>query len=190
VTNAETTSPITRLGRPVQIAYAVPDAVEAAHRWAGEFGAGPFFVRRHIPIASVLHRGVPATFDHTSAYGQWGDVMVELVEDHTAGPSVVRDLFPDGGSGLHHLAFFVPDLMAATSALNERGWPTAMEAVTANGVRFHFVDASSRLGHMLELYERSEALATFYERVALAAQEWDGTDPVRIDIAPGAPPSR
>jgi len=181
-------APIAGLGRPVQVAYAVPDAVEAAHRWAAEFGAGPFFVRRHIPIASVQYRGVAATFDHTSAYGQWGEVMVELVEDHTEGPSVVRDLFPDGGSGLHHLAFFVPDVLAATVSLNERGWPTAMEAVTASGVRFHFIDSSPVLGHMLELYERSEALANFYERVAFAARGWDGSDPVRIDVAPGAAP--
>jgi catechol 2,3-dioxygenase-like lactoylglutathione lyase family enzyme len=190
VTAAQAHALFDGLGRPVQIAYAVPDAVAAAHRWAAEFGAGPFFVRRHIPIASVVHRGEVATFDHTSAYGQWGDVMVELVEDHTEGPSVVNDLFPFGAWGLHHLAFFVPDVLAATASLNRRGWPTAMEAVTASGVRFHFIDSSATLGHMLELYERSEPLATFYERVAFAAEGWDGTDPVRIDVAPSAPPSR
>jgi catechol 2,3-dioxygenase-like lactoylglutathione lyase family enzyme len=190
VTSSPLRGPVAGLGRPVQIAYAVPDAVEAAHRWAADFGAGPFFVRRHIPIASVTYRGEQSAFDHTSAYGQWGDVMVELVEDHTKGPSVVHDLFPAGGSGLHHLAFFVPDVTAATALLNERGWPTAMEAVTASGVRFHFVDSSATLGHMIELYERSDALATFYERVAFAAHAWDGADPVRIDVAPAGSPSR
>jgi catechol 2,3-dioxygenase-like lactoylglutathione lyase family enzyme len=182
-------SAVPGLGRPVQIAYAVPDAIEHARRWAAEFGAGPFYVRRHIPLASVTHRGRPATFDHTSAYGQWGDVMVELVQDHTVGPSVVRDLYPDGASGLHHLAFFVPDVEATTHRLNELGHATAMEAVTANGVRFHFLDASATHGHMLELYERSDALATFYDRIAQAADGWDGTDPVRVDVSPGAPAS-
>ena len=41
-------------------------------------------------------------FDHSSAYGQWGDVMVELVEEHT--PPLVAP-----GSGVHHLAFIVDD---------------------------------------------------------------------------------
>jgi len=182
-----TPPPMAGLGRPVQIAYAVPDAVEHARRWAADFGAGPFFVRRHIPIESVLYRGRPATFDHTSAYGQWGDVMVELVEDHTVGPSVVRDLFPDGGTGLHHLAFFVPDVLATTRELNDRGHATAMEAVTSNGVRFHFLDGSPTFGHMLELYEPSAGLAGFYEHIARSADGWDGSDPVRGDVEARGP---
>ena len=68
-------------------------------RQAREFGAGPFFLRRHIPLASVTYRGTPATFDHTSAYGQWGAVMVELVQDHGIGPSVVRERFAPDESG-------------------------------------------------------------------------------------------
>jgi hypothetical protein len=167
------------LGRPVQIAYAVPDAVTAAQRWAAEFGAGPFFVRPHIPVPSVVHRGLPATFDHTAAYGQWGDVMVELVQDHTDGPSVVRDMFPDGGGGLHHLAFFVPNIDVATEQLNACGYATAMTAATASGIRFHFLDATATHGHMLELYERSAGLSAFYAQVAAAAVGWDGSDPVR-----------
>ena len=70
-----------KLGPPKQIAYAVPDAFEAAKRWAKDFGAGPFFISEHIPVTDVSYRGSPSSFDHTSAYGQWGDIMVELVQD-------------------------------------------------------------------------------------------------------------
>lgn len=170
---------IAGLGRPVQIAYAVPHAVAAARRWAAALGAGPFFVRPHIPIASVAYRGQPGTFDHTAAYGQWGDVMVELVQDHTVGPSVVRDMYPDGGGGLHHVAFFVPDIDDATARLNALGHDTAMTATTASGIRFNFLDATRTHGHMFELYERSATLAAFYAHVAAAAKGWDGADPVR-----------
>ena len=79
------------LGAPVQIAYAVPDARVAAQEWIERFGAGPFFVRPHIPVVDVVYRGQPSTFDHTSAYGQWGSLMVELVQDHGTAPSVVRE---------------------------------------------------------------------------------------------------
>jgi catechol 2,3-dioxygenase-like lactoylglutathione lyase family enzyme len=174
------TTPVAGLGRPVQIAYAVPDAVAHARRWAAELGAGPFFVRPHIEVLDVFHRGAPATFDHTAAYGQWGDVMVELVEDHTDGPSVVRDMYPSGAMGVHHLAFFVPDIAAATAGLNALGHATAMTARTRSGIRFHFIDTSARLGHMVELYERSTPLSAFYAQVADAAKDWDGSDPVRI----------
>ena len=68
------------LGKPVQLAYAVPDAKEAANIWSAQFGAGPFYLSEHIPVTDVLYRGKAATFDHTSAYGQWGDVMVRAAQ--------------------------------------------------------------------------------------------------------------
>ena len=99
-----------KLGPPKQIAYAVPDAFEAAKRWAKDFGAGPFFISEHIPVTDVSYRGSPSSFDHTSAYGQWGDIMVELVQDHGTGPSVVSALYNVDESGLQTLAFFVEDI--------------------------------------------------------------------------------
>ena len=167
------------LGPPVQLAYVVPDAVAAARRWVDQFGAGPFIVRPHVELVDVVHRGRAATFDHTSAYGQWGSVMVELLQDHTDGPSVVRDVFAEGRFGLHHLAFFVDDLHDAQRALQARGHAVAMTARTAGGVEFCFVDTLAAYGHLLELYPRSERLAAFYAKVAAAARNWDGRDPIR-----------
>ena len=174
-------SPVGRplLGPPVQIAYAVPDVRAAARTWADLWGAGPFFVREHIPVADVVYRGQPGVFDHSSAYGQWGDVMVELVQDHGTGPSAVRDVYTREESGLHHLAYFVDDLDATAARLADVGYPLAMSATSRGGVRFHFVDARSTHGHMLELYEPSVHLRAFYAAVAAAAAGWDGSDPLR-----------
>ena len=168
------------LGSPVQIAYAVRDVDTAAASWAATRGAGPFFVRRHIQVHDVRYRGLPSSFDHTSAYGQWGALMVELVQDHTPGPSPVADVVGAGGVGLHHVAFFVEDLGAASEALVEMGWPEALYARTASGQAFVFHDSVAELGHMIEIYEGSEGLRTFYARVAAAAQGWDGSRPVRV----------
>lgn len=173
------------LGPPVQIAYAVLDVHEAAALWAERNGAGPFFIREHIPVTNVRYRGEPGTFDHSSAYGQWGEVMVELVQDHTVGPSAVRDVVGDRaaggrGVGLHHLAFMVDDLVVAQRVLTARGWPEAMYAeVAPSGTAFVFHDATAELGHMLELYVGSPSLRAFYEFVASAARDWDGADPIR-----------
>lgn len=169
---------IAGLGAPVQIAYAVPDAEDAAHRWARDFGAGPFFLSRHIPVTDVRYRGEPGGFDHTSAYGQWGPIMVELVQDHGDGPSVVRELYAPHESGLHHLAYFVEDLDRTTDSLAEAGFALAQSAI-AGATRFHFVDAVALTGHFLELYEPSAALLGFYAMVARAAEGWDGSQPVR-----------
>jgi hypothetical protein len=166
------------MGMPVQMAYAVGDVNLAAEQWVDQFGAGPFFVRTHIPVTDVLYRGQRAVFDHSSAYGQWGDIMVELVQDHGTAPSVVRERFGPTESGLHHVAFIVDDLDQATQQCAGMGLALAMSAQSSS-TRFHFIDAVATLGHMLELYQRSDRLLGFYAMVRQAALDWDGSDPVR-----------
>ena len=154
------------LGAPVQVAYVVADLDAAVEEWSARFGAGPFEVRRHVELRDVELHGRPATFDHSSAYGQWGDVMVELVQDHGTGPSVVRDRFAPGEGGLHHLAFLVDDLAATLARLSDAGLETVMRATTAGGTTFCFVDAVATHGHHLELYERTDRMVAFYRSIA------------------------
>jgi hypothetical protein len=174
------TGPLPALGAPVQIAYAVPDAVAAAEDWSRRFGAGPFLVRPHVELVDVMYRGAPGEFHHTSAYGHWGSVMVELVQDHGAGPSPIREMFAVGETGVHHLAFIVDSLDESLKALVAAGYSIALSARTTGGVAFHFVDAVATHGHMLELYERSPRVLAFYEEIAAPSRGWDGRDPVRF----------
>jgi hypothetical protein len=172
------------LGPPVQLAYVVDDVWTAAPAFAARFGAGPFFVNEHIPCTDVVHRGRPGTFDHTSAYGQWGTLMVELVMQHDARPSAIRDMYAPGETGLHHIAYFVDDLDDTARRLEAQGYPQAQIAVAGGGTRFAFHDAVATLGHMFELYEPNDRLLGFYAMVAGAAQGWDGREPVRRVGAP------
>ena len=171
------------LGPPVQIAYSVVDIERAVESWVRSHGAGPFFVYRHIPVHSVVHRGRPASFDHTSAYGQLGGLMIELVCDHTAGPSPVKDLLGEAGCGLHHMAHFVADGAATRAALANFGCPEIFRASTGGGGggggQFFFHDARASLGHMIELYEPDTGVRQFYKMVADAARDWDGQAALR-----------
>jgi catechol 2,3-dioxygenase-like lactoylglutathione lyase family enzyme len=168
---------VTELGGLVQVAYAVDDVETAAREFARRLGAGPFFLRRHIELAVASHRGAAARFDHSSAYGQWGMVQVELVHVHDATPAPLAAAV--GGSGLHHVAWFVADIDAERSRLEALGWPEVLAAETAGGLRFAFHDARADLGHLVEIYEPAERLVTFYGAVAAAAAGWDGAEPVR-----------
>jgi len=76
-----------------QLAYKVNDLEAAAQAHHRRFGSGPFFVLRHVALASSQHRGVERPFDHSSAYGQWGGVMVELVAQHNADGSAQHEMF-------------------------------------------------------------------------------------------------
>jgi hypothetical protein len=164
-----------------QLAYKVNDLEAAAAAHHSRFGSGPFLVLRHVALASSVHRGVERPFDHSSAYGQWGGVMVELVVQHNPDDSALHDMFPhrEGAEGLHHAALFVDDLAAAIARFEAEGAPLAQLSVTQTGTAFAFVDTRAQLGHMLELYEPTAQLTGFYAMVAEAARGWDGRDLLR-----------
>lgn len=166
--------------KPVrQIAYFVPDIVAAAKAHMATFGSGPFYIAEHIPLTLSLHRGRPAELDHSSAYGQWGEVMVEFVQQNNDGPSVFRDLYPDGGQGMHHVALIVDDIKAAMRHFEEAGHETALYAEVAPGVGFAMMDCVDTLGHYVELYEPTPQLLAVYDLVRSSAEAEDGGDPIR-----------
>lgn len=171
--------PAPLFGPVVQVAYYVDDPEAAALSWAAERGAGPFFLRRHIPVSDVTYRGAPSSFDHTSAYGWWGDVMVELFTQHDDAPSAVRERYAPGQTGVHHLACFVDDIHAALERCTAAGLVVAQTAM-AGTTLFAFVDDVARHGHYWELYEGSPGLRGYYAMVRDASLGWDGTDPVRL----------
>jgi hypothetical protein len=165
--------------KPVQIAYHVADPERAAHGFAREFGWGPFFLFEHIALSSCVFRGEPAVFDHSSAYGQAGEVMIELITQHGDSPSVLRDLFERDAVGVHHVAHFVADLPEALAGARAAGEVVALDACTATGTNFAMLDTSRKLGHMVELYEGTGDLLKFYRFVRRAAEGWDGASPLR-----------
>jgi hypothetical protein len=162
----------------VQVAYLVDDVRRAAAAHSATFGSGPYFVADHIPLASVEHRGESAAFDHSSAYGQWGAVMVEFVAVHACTPATLAGGVGFGGGGVHHVARFVDDLDTERRHLAAAGHEELMLATTGSGLRFCFFSGAG-LGHLLEIYEPTAGLKGFYARVATAADHWDGTDPIR-----------
>jgi hypothetical protein len=166
------------LGIAVQIAYLVEDVLPAAEEWARRLGAGPFFVRHHPPMACVDRQDRAGEFVHSSAYGQWGAMQVELVQLR---PGTPRHLVDDLRTprGIHHVAMFVASFPEEQDRLAQLGWPAAMTATTSNGMRFAFHDARADLGHFVEIYEPVPAVRRLYATVAKAAHEWTGEDPVR-----------
>jgi hypothetical protein len=164
-----------------QIAWFVPDIESSARAHSASFGSGPFFTFHHVPLNWSEHRGQRVTHDHSSVYGQWGDVMVEFVAQHGDNPSAFHDMFPAGSSaqGLHHMAIWVDDLDTAIADFGAQDMPLAQLSEVTSGTRYAFVDATASLGHMLELYEPSEQLTGFYDMVRNAAKDWDGSDPIR-----------
>ncbi len=166
-------------GRVVQFAFHAPDIEMAAARWAKQMGAGPFFLLEHIALERSVYRGDSMPFDHSSAYGQCGLMMVELIHQHDDAPSAVRDMYVADAEGLHHIAVFVESLDEALDRASSARFDVALDATTQEGVRFVMVDARAKYGAMLEFYERSPMLSKFYDYVKRKSDNWDGRDVLR-----------
>lgn len=169
-------------GHPIrQVAYFVADIEAEARQHSAVFGSGPFFVARHVKLASSFHRNARQAFDHSSAFGQWGEIMIEFMTQHDDAPSACHDMYPHGSGryGLHHMTIFVRDIDTAIEQFEHVGIPLAQDSVTEGGTRFAFADATATLGHMIELYEPNEQITGFYSMVRDAASGWDGADLIR-----------
>lgn len=173
------TEPLIR--RPVvQIAYLVDDVEEAAHRMATTLGAGPFLIGESIPLSHCLYRGEEKPLDHTNACGQWGEMMMELVQQNNEGPSAFMDMYRPGEQVMHHVATFVDDFDAEVERYASKGFEAANIATTeAGAIRFAYIDTRPALGHMVEFYEDTDAIRGFYAMIREMSEGWDGSEPVR-----------
>lgn len=167
--------------KPCQIAYYVPDIREAALQHHRLFGSGPFFVAESIDFTVHEHRGVRCEWDQSSSFGYWGDVMVEFMVQNKPGRSVLEDVMAvnSAPSGMHHVGYYVDDPAATVAGFGKIGCPQAMRAVLANGIEVFMVDTIGLYGHMIELYEPTATLMDLHGFIRQAAQDFDGTDPVR-----------
>ncbi|MBA58190.1 MAG: hypothetical protein CMQ40_03355 [Gammaproteobacteria bacterium] len=140
-----------------------------------QFGAGPFVISEHIELAEGEHRGAKTQFVHSSAYGQWGSVMVELVKQEDSSiQTPFREMFAAHEEGLHHTAIIVEDFRQAVEHFKSIGMTLTTRCITAHGgVEFGFIDATRTLGHMIEIYESSPKLTAFYDLIKTLAKNWD-----------------
>lgn len=159
-----------------QLGYVTDDVETAAMEWVRTLGAGPFFVIRGMAFASWTYHGVPQDMTLDIAFGQVGDLMVELIRPNGAWPNVYGEALPDGIRAHHH-GFLVADLDAAAVALG--GMPVTQADLSAE-TELRYFDCRDRVGLFVELISDSEESRAFFELSAKAAREWDGhTDPVR-----------
>ena len=162
--------------RVVQIAYFVNDIKAAAKKANAMFGYGPFYVYENIKLRDVSYRGEAAELDHSSAYGQAGDLMIEFVQQNNEGPSALTDMYPNGEEGLHHMAMFVDNVQKEMQRMENLGFQTANHYFAPGKVEVAFIDTHSALGHMIEVYEPVQALKDFYAMVATSSKNWDGKE--------------
>lgn len=164
----------------VQAAWFVEDIDRALAIWIGR-GAGPFRLARNMSI-DTEYRGSPSQLDLSVAWGQFGGMQVECVQQHNDAPSAFLDSYPDGPptgiGGIHHMGMINPDYDAAMAGCRAQGFEPAT-AGNFDGTRFAHIDTRESCGFMTELTEATEAILTFYADIEKSAEGWDGSDPIR-----------
>lgn len=162
----------------VQNAFVVTDLDRSIDNWISNVGVGPFFVMRNLAL-TVTYRGRSMPLDIDIALGQAGPMQIELMKVNCSTDNVYTDSYPSGSAGgFHHVAMFTPDLDAAVSNYEEKGYPLAMDLMFGQ-TRVVYMDTRHDLGCMVEFYQDTTELRAMYARVAEAAVNWDGSEPKR-----------
>jgi len=83
--------------------------------------------------------------------------------------------------GLRFVTRAVDDIDAETRRLNALGFDTVMTCrlPAVGGLRLAWYDTRKVFGAMVEVYEEGDLMRRFYSRVARAAENWHGENPVR-----------
>lgn len=163
-------------GPVCQIGYVVTDLDRAISNWL-KLGVGPWFVMRGLG-QRVVYRGEPCEVTLSLAMANSGDLQVELIQQEDETPSIFTEFLAANGEGFHQLAWWADDFDATMDAVRAAGWPVVWSGGEEGGVRFAYFEppTGASIIEVMEATETSAGMATF---VRDAAENWDGTEPIR-----------
>ncbi len=167
------------------IGYVVEDLRAGVKRFAATTGAGPFYAMEHIEFDEVTYRGGDAVYDHSSAFGSWGPIIVELTQVHEARPAGLADALVGAGQGVGHAAWLAELLEEETARLRAAGQEPFHTGRTGPASAVWF-DGGPLFGHPIEVLQRRDELLGFYATVRRAAEGWAGSDLYRPMSGPPA----
>ena len=162
-----------------QLGFVVDDIVAAARQWVAVHGVGPFLVSPVIESKMVV-AGEAAPLSMQVALAQAGPVQIELIQQHSDGPSIFRDW----GSPFHQLATITDDVDGRVRHLQDHGYELVGE-ITTPELKVAYIDTTADFGFYSEIVSSHPAFLARWQSVSDACATWDGTDPVRFETRDG-----
>lgn len=160
-----------------QIGFVVHDLEAATAQWLGKTGAGPFVLMPNQRFEGWSYRGQPQELTLDIAFGQAGDVMLELIQPRGVWPNVYGESLPKNEPYLHHFGFLVDDINRASEEIDAA---LITSARIDSGAELRYFDCRSRFGVHFELISDTSSVRSFFELSEGLARDWDGsTAPVR-----------
>jgi catechol 2,3-dioxygenase-like lactoylglutathione lyase family enzyme len=167
---------IASLGEIIQLAF-VPKDIDAAFAYWTKVGAGPFF-RLRVGYDEMLYRGQPTDAAFSLSIGYWGNIHIELIEQHNDSPSSYRTWLDEGREGLHHVAIAVDDIDRARASVTAAGLTVEQEVVSPAATAI-FVEGGAGPGTLVEIVQLAPVAVGLFAMMRNAARDWDGSDPLR-----------
>ena len=169
---------VSNLGSIFQMAYVPRDFAAAIRFWTETMGVGPFYRRGPLTFPGARHRGEPTDVSFSVSIAYWGNIQIELVEQHNDAPSIYRDWLESGRDGVQHVCIAVSDIAEATATCLARGLSIEQELIWPGGGAI-YVDTGGGPGTMVEMIQLNEALRTRFAMISEAARNWDRSRPLR-----------
>jgi hypothetical protein len=166
-------------GAIVQYAYVVDDIERSIMAYVDRLGIGPWSLRERFQPPRGRYRGQPTSPTFSLARAFSGHVMIELIEQHDALPSVYHEGPGPRAYGFHHWAIMTTAFDADVARYAALGYEEAFADLLPSGARIVYLDSRRDLPGMLELVEHNEAQERFYTAIYELSQNWDGNDPIR-----------
>ncbi len=160
-----------------QIGYVVTDLDRAIAGWL-ELGVGPWFVLRGLTIPA-RYRGEPCEVTQSLAMTNSGAMQFELIQQTDDTPSIFTEFLSSNGPGYHQVAYWAEDFEATMRNIEQVGWPVVWQGGEGLGVRFAYVESPDAPATVIEISELTEGIAGMASYVREAAENWDGSDPIR-----------
>ena len=116
----------------------------------------------------------------TLAVGFIGQMTVELIQQHDDAPSVYVETVAQRGHGFHHWGICTDRFDAEVARYEAEGYSVVFTDISPRGMRIAYIDTSANMPGMVELMEWTPGLQAAYHTYHATAQDWDGSEPVRL----------
>lgn len=176
-------------GRPtaslVQYAFLVEDLAKAIEYHVRTLNIGPFFILpgRKPPR---IYRGMESATETSLAMAFSGNINVELIEMHDEEPSIFLEGREKFGFGFHHHGMAHEDVEAVLPTYFAEGFTEVSRNAVPTGGEVVFLEPpTGAMRGFLELIPANQGMDATFTRFWQAAQDWDGTDPIRPFVPAG-----
>jgi hypothetical protein len=166
-------------GGIIQMAYVVTDIQAAMRHWIDDLKVGPWFLIDHFTGLDPVYRGAPSQADVTIAMAFAGHMLIELIQPNDDHPSVYRELLDTKGPGFHHFGVASTDIDGDVARLEAKGYTLAFRAGVPTGGEVAYMDSGPDKDGFLEFIEATTGMDETFTRFFRAAQDWDGSEPIR-----------